>query len=92
MAEHAPHPSQGTPETTQIVGGLESQVAPRMLDLFTGTGSVAQAFRSRGYAVTTLDLDPRAAPDILADVLQWDYTTYPPGYFDVIFAAPPCTE
>ena len=24
--------------------------------------------------------------------MTWDYRTYPPGYFDVIWSSPPCTE
>ena len=30
--------------------------------------------------------------DINCDILEWDYTIYPTGYFDVIWASPPCTE
>ena len=25
-------------------------------------------------------------------MLDWDYTIYEPGYFDVAWASPPCTE
>ena len=60
----------------------------KLLDLFTGTGSVARVARQVGYEVTTLDIDPRAKPDICADILTFDYTTL--GHFDVIFASPPC--
>ena len=31
-------------------------------------------------------------PDIVADVLSWNYRGLPQGHFDVVFAAPPCTE
>jgi hypothetical protein len=30
--------------------------------------------------------------DIKCDIMDWDYTLYPPRYFDVIWASPPCTE
>ena len=30
--------------------------------------------------------------DISSDIMDWDYRTYPPGHFDVIWASPPCTE
>jgi hypothetical protein len=30
--------------------------------------------------------------DIKCDIMDWDYKVYPPGYFDVIWASPPCTE
>ena len=31
----------------------------RCLDLFSGTGSVAEAYREKGYEVWTVDVDPR---------------------------------
>ena len=30
--------------------------------------------------------------DIKIDILDWDYKSYPPKYFDIIWASPPCTE
>ena len=30
--------------------------------------------------------------DINCNILDWDYTIYPTGYFDIIWASPPCTE
>ncbi len=58
-----------------------------------GTGSTAAAFRKKGYEVITLDFDPKFSPDILTDVLVWDYqSTFHPGYFETIAASPPCTE
>lgn len=60
----------------------------KLLDLFTGTGSVAKVARDLGYEVTTLDIDARAKPDICADILTFDYSTL--GHFDVIWASPPC--
>ncbi len=26
------------------------------------------------------------------DIIDWDYTVFPPKYFDLIWASPPCTE
>ena len=63
-----------------------------MLDLFSGTGSVAAVFRRAGFTVTTLDMDAHAKPDIVADIMQWDYTSISPKNFHTILAAPPCTE
>jgi len=59
----------------------------RLLDLFSGTHSVANAAKELGYEVTTLDL---ADSDINCDILDWDYTIYPRKHWDVIFASPPC--
>ena len=30
--------------------------------------------------------------DIHMDILDWDYASFPPSSFDVIWASPPCTE
>ena len=30
--------------------------------------------------------------DIRTDIVDWDYRTYEPGYFDVIWSSSPCTE
>jgi site-specific DNA-cytosine methylase len=62
----------------------------RLLELFAGTGSVGRAFRELGWEVVSLDIEP--GHTIQADVLTWDYRTYPPGYFDCVHASPPCTE
>ena len=62
----------------------------RVLDLFSGTGSVADVFRSHGHTVTTLDRDMPASINI--DIMQWQYRQLPNNYFDVIWASPPCTE
>ena len=65
----------------------------RMLDLFSGTGSVGRVFQSEGYAVTSLDCDPKVQADIQVDILEWDYkSAFQPGDFAVIFCCPPCTE
>ena len=60
----------------------------RILDLFSGTHSLANAARPLGHEVVTLD---NALPaDIECDFLTWDYTAYPPGHFDLVAASPPC--
>ena len=60
----------------------------RILDLFSGTHSVANAARPLGHEVVTLDSILPA--DIQCDLHQWDHTAYPPGHFDLIAASPPC--
>ena len=64
---------------------------PRCLDLFSGSGSIAKAFRAAGWEVTTLDADVSCNADIRCDILQWD-CPYPAGHFDHVHASPPCTE
>ena len=60
-----------------------------MLELFSGTKSVGKVAEKLGYEVVSLDLKDA---DINCDILEWDYTIYPTGHFDVIWASPPCTE
>ena len=61
----------------------------RLLELFSGTKSVGKVADTLGYEVTSLDLKHA---DINTDILNWDYKTYEPKHFDVIWASPPCTE
>ena len=66
---------------------------PRLLELFSGTGSVGRAFAELGWEVVSLDLDPKAGSTICADVCSWEpMPMFAPGYFDMIWASPPCTE
>ena len=63
----------------------------KLLDLFTGTGSIAKVARELGFEVTTLDIDPKCKPDICADITEFDYQSqFEPGSFDIIWASPPC--
>jgi len=61
-----------------------------MLDLFAGTGSVGDIAKELGYNVISLDRDMEA--EIQIDIMDWDYTDFPEGFFDVIWCSPPCTE
>ena len=61
----------------------------KLLELFSGTKSVGKVAEQLGYEVVSLDLKDA---DINCNILEWDYTIYPPNYFDIIWASPPCTE
>ena len=61
----------------------------KLLELFSGTGSIGKVARSRGFDVVSLDLKNA---DINCDILQWNYKEYPSGYFQFVWASPPCTE
>jgi hypothetical protein len=63
----------------------------RLLELFCGTKSVGKVFESSGYEVVSLDFNPKFNATITQDILTWDYTVYPPNYFDVIWASPDCS-
>ena len=58
-----------------------------LLELFSGTKYVGKVAEQLGYEVISLDLKDA---DITINILDWDYTIYPTGYFDVIWASPPC--
>ena len=63
----------------------------KLLDLFTGTGSIAKVARELGYEVVSLDIDPKCNPDICADITEFDYQSqFEPGDFEVIWSSPPC--
>ena len=62
----------------------------RILELFSGTGSVGSVCRRMGCEVTSLDRDMPA--DIRLDIMDWVYASLPPKSFDIIWASPPCTE
>ena len=42
----------------------------KLLDLFTGTGSVRVVAEALGYEVTSLDIDPRCNPDFVVDITK----------------------
>ena len=65
-------------------------MSKRLLELFSGTGSVGDVARELGFEVVSLDRDMEAT--IKTDIMDWDPRIYPKGYFDVIWASPPCTE
>ena len=63
----------------------------KLLNLFSGTGSVSKPWREAGHQVWDVDIDPRFSPETNEDILQWDYTQLP-FIPDVIWSSPPCTE
>ena len=62
----------------------------KLLELFSGTGSIGKVAVNYGFDVVSLDKDMDAT--IKMDIMNWNYKEYPPKYFDVIWASPPCTE
>ena len=62
----------------------------RLLELFSGTGSVGIPWREQGYEVMSVDIDNRFNPEICDDILQVKYQNFPTP--DVIWASPPCDQ
>jgi hypothetical protein len=48
----------------------------RLLNLFSGTDSVAIPWRENSHEVISMDIDPRYNPEICDDILQLDYKKY----------------
>ena len=63
-------------------------VPPRLLELFSGTGSIGIAFKAQGWEVTSVDSDLRAHATAYADIAGWDCSSLR-GQVDVIWASPP---
>tara|TARA_R110000868_G_C10871315_1_gene762292 strand:+ start:711 stop:1433 length:723 start_codon:yes stop_codon:yes gene_type:complete len=61
----------------------------KLLELFSGTGSIGKVAEKMGYEVVSLDLHLPATINI--DIMKWDYrAAYQPGHFDLITASPIC--
>ena len=78
---------QKSGKEVEILTGVRK---PRVLDLFSGTGSFSRPFAKLGWEVYTLDHNPRFRPHMCCDILEWNPQEFPPGFFDVVLASPPC--
>ena len=71
-----------------------SAKALNVLELFSGTHSISDAFRSRGHVAHTVDWDPSVDADLHADIgsLTLDgIVALCGGVPDVVWASPDCT-
>ena len=64
----------------------------RSLELFSGNGTVSSVFKSNNFETHSLDIDKIHNPTMVQDILTWDYTIFPPNFFDFIWASPDCTS
>lgn len=65
----------------------------KLLELFKGTGSVGKVAKRMGMTVMSVDLLDKYTPDIVADILEWDYKKFhtDTGFIpDLLWASPPC--
>jgi site-specific DNA-cytosine methylase len=63
----------------------------RVLELFSGTGSIGRAFKARNWEVVSLDMDPKSLATHTCDFMTWNWAIYPPGHFQCVWSSPPCT-
>lgn len=65
-----------------------------MIELFSGTGVMSQAFRHAGYQTFTIDNNPNLNPDLVADIWNLKVTDIPKKYRRprVVWASPPCQK
>jgi len=72
---------------------LSNLVIMKVLELFSGTGSVKKICDEYGYDCLSIDItDKFHQVDIKTDILTWNYKIFEPGYFDIIWASPPCNS
>ena len=64
----------------------------RILELFSGSGSIGEAFGQKGWEVVSLDVDVKTDAVVKENILEWDHTVFPPGWFSVVWASPCCTQ
>lgn len=62
----------------------------RVLELFSGTGSVGKCCDKLGWDKISVDMLLPA--DHECDIMVFDYKQYPQDHFDIVWASPPCTE
>jgi len=62
----------------------------KVLELFSGTGSVGKCCKKIGWEVVSVDLLLPA--DHKVDIMEFDYKQYDKDEFDIVWASPPCTE
>ncbi len=63
----------------------------RLLELFSGVNhSIGKVAQTLGWEVISVDINPKAKPDLLLDILDFDETTFEPTHFSFIWASPPC--
>jgi len=62
----------------------------KVLELFSGTGSVGKCCKELGWEVVSVDMILPA--DHKCDIMDFDYKQYDKDEFDIVWASPPCTN
>jgi hypothetical protein len=45
----------------------------RLLELFSGTGSIGKPWREAGHEVVSVDIDNKYHPEVCENILTWNY-------------------
>jgi len=62
----------------------------KVLELFSGTGSVKKICDELGWECVSVDIDDKFHPvDYKVNILEWDYKQLDKN-FDIVWASPPC--
>lgn len=65
-----------------------------VIEFFAGSQSLSNIFRYQGHNVTSLDfVQVKGSPelDLKMDFMDFDYKSYSPGHFDILYFGQPCT-
>ena len=62
----------------------------KVLELFSGTGSVSKVCDKLGWESVSVDMILPA--DHQVDIMDFDYKQYPKDYFQVVWGSPPCVN
>jgi len=62
----------------------------KVLELFSGTGSVGKCCKQLGWDVVSVDMILPATHEV--DIMDFDYKQYSKDEFDIVWASPPCTN
>jgi len=62
----------------------------KVLELFSGTGSVSKVCDKLGWESVSVDMILPA--DHQVDIMEFDYKQYPKDYFQVVWGSPPCVN
>jgi len=62
----------------------------KILELFSGTGSVGKVCEQLGWESVSVDLLLPAIHQV--NIMDFDYKQYPKDTFDIVWASPPCTN
>jgi hypothetical protein len=64
----------------------------RLLELFSGSGTVSRMAQQLGYETETLDINNKFRPSLCIDILSASPSTFVNNLFDIVWASPVCTQ